>query len=454
MNNLLKSKLPPGPNPKIPLTNLFTFRKDSLSFLKKMADEYGDIVHFKLGPFRVVLLNHPDFIKQVLSTQHSNFVKGRPLEMAKKLMGEGLLTSEGEFHKRQSRIIQPAFGRKMMDQYAPAMTFYANNLMNKWNDGMTIDVLSEMVEMSVEIAGKTMFSIDIIKEVPEITQALEKIMLLFGRITLPFSEYLIKLPLPSTYRFYKAKAQLDNIIYKIINARRKCRLDNGDLLSLLLKAQDQIGIKGGMTDQQIRDQALTLFLTAFDTTSLALSWTWHLLSQNPEAEHKLHNELDNVLEGRLPTIDDIPKLVYTKMVFAESMRIYPPIYIIARQALEEFSISNYIIPAGALVLMSPYLIHHDDRFHHDPERFNPDVWGNKNAYQQSRFDYFPFSRGGRSCIGQHYAWLEGILVLASIAQYWRLEKVPNNPVEIEQLINLRPKNGIKMKLSRRKEQKI
>lgn len=444
MDTLLKSKLPPGPKPIIPLRNLFEFRKDSLSFLKKIADEYGDIVHFKLGLYRIVLLNHPDFIKQVLSTHNDNFVKGRPLEMAKELMGEGLLSSEGEYHKEQSRIIQPAFSRKMMDQYAPVMTFYANNLMKKWSDGMTIDVLSEMVEMSMEIAGKTMFSIDIKKEVPEIAQALEKITVLFKRISLPFSEYLIKLPLPSTYRFYKAKAQIDDVIYQIINARKKSRLDNGDLLSLLLST------KSALTDKQIRDEALTLFLTAFDTTSLALSWTWHLLSENPGADHKLHNELDNVLKGRLPTTDDIPKLVYTKKVFAESMRLYPPIYIIARQALKEFSISNYKIPEGSLVLMSPFLIHHDKRFHNDPERFNPDVWSKKNSYHQSRFDYFPFSRGARSCIGQHYAWLEGVLVLATIAQYWRLEIVPDNPVEIDQLINLRPKNGLKMKLSGRK----
>lgn len=450
MDKLLKSKLPPGPKPKIALSNVFSFRKDSLSFLKRLANQYGNIVHFKLGPYRVVLLNHPDLIKQILTTHNNNFVKGRPLEMAKELMGEGLLTSEGEFHKQQSRIIQPAFHSKMMNNYAPVMTFYANNLMNKWNDGMTVDIFSEMVEMSIEIAGETMFGIDIKKEVPEITQSLENIIHLFGRITLPFSEYLIKLPLPSTYRFYKAKAQLDNIIYDIINARKKCRLDNGDLLSLLLNAQDQIGVSGGMTDQQIRDQALTLFLTGFDTTSLALSWTWYLLSQNPETEHKLHEELDNVLNGRIPTINDVPNLVYTKMVFAESMRIYPPIYVIARQALEEFSISDYVIPAKTIVLMSPYLIHHDERFHHNPEQFNPDSWNNKNAYQQSRFDYFPFSRGARSCIGQHYAWLEGVLVLASIAQNWKLEMVSNKPVEFEQLINLRPKNGIKMKLSRRK----
>ncbi|MCM8569382.1 cytochrome P450 [Gramella jeungdoensis] len=450
MDTSIKSKLPPGPKPKIPLTNLFDFRKDSLAFLKRIADEYGDIVHFKLGLYRVVLLNHPDFIKQVLSTHNDNFVKGRPLEMAKELMGEGLLTSEGEFHKQQSRIIQPAFSTKMMDHYGPVMTFYANNLMKKWNDGTTIDVLSEMVEMSIEIAGKTMFSIDIKKEVPEITQALEKITVLFKRISLPFSEYLLNLPLPSTYRFYKARTQIDDIIYRIIKARKKSRLDNGDLLSLLLNAEVHSGTKGVLTDKQIRDEALTLFLTAFDTTSLALSWTWYLLSQNPEAEQKLHNELENVLEGRLPTINDIPKLVYTKNIFAESMRIYPPIYIIARQSLEEFSISNYMIPKGTLVLMSPYLIHHDKRFHNDPERFNPDVWSKKNAYHQSRFDYFPFSRGARACIGQHYAWLEGVLVLATIAQYWKLERIPGNTVEIEQLINLRPRNGLKMKLSRRK----
>ena len=450
MKAINKSKLPPGPKQKVPLSHLFSFRRDSLCFLRKIAREYGDIAHFKMGPLRVVLVNHPDFIKEVLSTQHSNFVKGRPLQMAKKLLGNGLLTNEGEFHKRQSRIIQPAFHSKMMNAYAPAMTEYAVRLMNGWKDGMRVDMMEEMVKMSTGIAGKTMFNMDIAEEAPEINQALKSIMSLFGRITLPFAELLLKLPLPGTIRFFKATARLDDIIYRIIDERRRSKLNNGDLLSLLLQAQEEMGSDGGMSDQQIRDEALTLFLTAFDTTSLALTWTWYLLSQNPKVEAELHKEIDKKLQGRIPTVDNYPQLKFTRMVFAESMRMYPPIYIIARQAIEDFSIGNYIVQGGTIVLVSPYLIHNDSRFHPEPAQFNPYSWNERTGVQHSRYDYFPFSAGPRSCIGQQYAWMEGVLVLATIAQFWRLKLVPNHSVELEQLINLRPRYGMMMNVTRRK----
>jgi cytochrome P450 len=419
--------------------------------LRAIAEEYGDIVHFKIGPLRIVLLNHPDFIKEVLSTQNRNFVKGRPLEMAKELLGEGLLTSEGEFHKRQSHIIQPAFHRKMIESYAPSMTKYATLMMDRWEDGMMVDIMEEMVKMSTSIAGKTMFNVDIEREAPEINQALNTVMSLFGRITLPFSEWLLKLPLPGTTRFYKAKARLDHMIYSIIEERRRSKWDNGDLLSLLLRSQNEKGGAGGMSDQQVRDEALTLFLTALDTTSLALNWTWYLLSQYPEAEATLHQELDRVLQGRIPTVEDYAQLKYTRMVLGESMRIYPPIYVISRQALKDFSIDKYIVPAGTIVLMSPYLIHHDPRFHPHPEQFNPATWDKHSSGLSSKYEYLPFSRGPRACIGESYAWMEGVLVLATIAQSWQIKLFPDHPVELLPLLNLRPKYGMMMQLHRRKQ---
>lgn len=447
MNTINKTKLPPGPKTKIPLGHLFPFQRDSLGFLKRIADEHGDIVHFKVGPIRVVLLNHPDYIKEVLSTQNSNFVKGRPLKMAKELIGEGLLTSEGEFHKRQSRIIQPAFHRKMLESYAPAITDCTVSLMNGWADGTQVDMFEEMIRMSTAISGKTLFNVDTEQETPEINQALQDVMSLFGRISLPFSEWLFKLPLRSTRKFYNAKARLDETINRIIAERRQSKTEQEDLLSLLLDAQDSAG---GMSDQQIRDEALTLFLTAFDTTSIALTWTWYLLSQNPAAETKLHEELDQVLQGRIPTVEDLPQLKYTRMVLGESMRIYPPIYLITRQALEDFEIGPYLVPADTIVLMSPYLIHHDPRFHQNPETFDPDTWEEHAQGISSKYEYFPFSRGPRACIGEPYAWLEGVLVLATIAQSWRLKLVPGHPVALLQLINLRPKHGMMMELERRK----
>ena len=450
MSTVNRSKLPPGPKPKIPLGHLFSFRRDSIGFLKKIAHEYGDIVHFKIGPIRIVLLNHPDFIKEVLTTQHHNFVKGRPLKMAKELLGEGLLTSEGEFHKRQSRIIQPAFHRNMIESYAPVITKGVTRLMNGWEDCMKIEMKEEMTNLSIAVAGKTLFNADIEQEAPEINQALEDATSLFGRIVIPFSELLLKMPLPGTIRFKKAKARLDEMIYKMIDERRKNKVDNEDLLSLLLRSQEEKDDRIRMSDQQVRDEALTLLLTAFDTTSTALTWTWYLLSQNPEAEAELHEELDRVLQGRFPTAEDITHLKYTRMVFGESLRLYPPSYLIPRQALEDFSIDKYIVPRGTIILMSPYLIHHDDRFHPNPEKFNPHAWDKHSHCLNAKYEYFPFSRGPRSCIGEPFAWMHGILVLATIAQLWRIKLVPDHPVELLPLINLRSRYGMMMTLHRRK----
>jgi len=450
MTAIKKSKLPPGPKTKIPLGHLFSFRRDSIGFLKKIANEYGDIVHFKIGPIRIVLLNHPDFIKEVLTTQHRNFVKGRPLEMAKELLGEGLLTSEGDFHKRQSRLIQPAFHRSMIESYVPALTKCVTHLVNGWEESMKVDIKEEMTNMSIAIAGKTLFGSDTEQEAQEINQALDTATSLFGRIPLPFSEFLLKLPLPGTLRFNKAKARLDKTIYRMIDERRRNKVEKGDLLSLLIRSQDEENDGGKMSDQQVRDEAMTLFLTAFDTTSTALTWTWYLLSQNPEAEAELHEELDRVLNGRLPTVQDIAQLKYTRMIFGESMRIYPPSYVIPRQALEDFPIDKYIVPRGSIILMSPYLIHHDSRFHPDPEKFDPHAWDDHSHGLNSKYEYFPFSRGPRSCIGEPFAWMQGILVLATISQSWRMKLVPDHPVELLPLINLRPKYGMMMTLHRRK----
>ena len=441
------SKLPPGPKTRIPLGHLFSYRRDSLGFLKMISKEYGDIVHFKMGPIRVVLVNHPDYIKEVLSTGHRNFIKGRPLEMAKELVGEGLLTSEGDYHKRQSRMIQPAFHRNMIESYIPAVIDSVTKMMSKWKDGMRTDIKDEMTKLSIAIAGKALFNADVEKEAPEIMKALDTATGLFGRISLPYAEWLLKVPVPGTIRFNKAKARLDETIQRMINERRQNKMDNGDLLSLLLRSK---GDEGGMSEQQVRDEAITFFLTAFDTTSTALTWAWYLLSQNPEAESRLHNELNSVLGRRLPGAEDIPNLKYTRMVFGESLRLYPPSYVIPRQTLEDLPLGKYIIPRGSIVLVSPYLIHHDSRFHPDPERFDPCKWENHSQGLSSKYEYFPFSRGPRSCIGEPFAWMQGTTVLACVAQSWRLRHVPNHKVELLPLINLRPKYGMMMTVHDRK----
>jgi len=344
-------------------------------------------------------------------------------------------------------MIQPAFHRNMIESYIPAVIDCVTNMMSKWKDGMSTDIKDEMTKLSIAIAGKALFNADVEKEAPEIMKALDTTTGLFGRISLPYSEWLLKVPVPGTVRFNKAKARLDETVQRMIKQRRQNKMDNGDLLSLLLRSP---GDEGGMSEQQIRDEAITFFLTAFDTTSTALTWAWYLLSQNPEAESRLHSELNSVLGGRLPTADDIHNLKYTRMVFGESLRLYPPSYVIPRQTLEDFPLGKYIIPRGSIILVSPYLVHHDPRFHPNPEKFDPCEWENHSQGLSSKYEYFPFSRGPRSCIGEPFAWMQGTAVLACFAQSWRLRHVPEHKVELLPLINLRPKYGMLMTVHDRK----
>jgi len=441
--------LPPGPKSKFPLSHLFSFRKDIIGFLRNIASEYGDIAHFNIGPIRIVLLNHPDYIKEVLSTHHKKFIKGRPLEMAKSLLGEGILTSEGEIHRSHSRIIQPAFHRKKIESYIPVITECTNRITDKWKDGKIVDMRTEMTQLSTVIAGELMFHEDVESESLKIIEALDTATKLFGRIPVPFSEYILKLPLPGNIRFFRAKAKLDKLIYDIINKRRKSKRKHDDLLSMLINPYEEEGVDGGLTDEEIRDEALTLFLTAFDTTSTALTWTWYLLSQNPDSQVELHDELDRVLGGKKPVGSDINELRFTRMVFTESMRMFPPTYVIPRQTLEDFYIDKYMIPKGTIILMSPYLIHRDPRYYQDPEVFNPHNWDEAKNRNTSKYEYFPFSGGPRKCIGEPLAWMEGILILATICQSWQAQLVPDHPVELMPLINLRPKYGMLMTLKKR-----
>ena len=429
------------------LRNLLAIRRDVLGFLTRIAGECGDIASFRVGPIRLVLLNHPDYIRDVLVTNARNFIKGRPLRLATRLLGNGLLTSEGDFHARQSRIVQPALHTERIRGYGAVVVERAERMSERWPNGGKLDLMREMITLATQIAGTTMFHWDMEPAVAEgVGTALDECMSLFSRASLPWAELLLKLPLPSSRRFYRAKAHLDRVIYGLIAERRREGGDRGDLLSMLLLVQDREGDGAGMTDTQVRDEALTLFLTALDTTSLALTWTWYLLSQHPAVETELHAELDRVLGSRPPAIEDIDRLAFTRMVFLEAMRLYPPIYAIARQAVAAFTVGGYTVPAGTLVLMSPYLMHRDARYFTEPARFDPWRWAPhaEAAARPPKFAHFPFGGGPRGCIGQPYAMQEGVLVLAAIARRWRLRLAPGHRVEFRPLINLRPRHGMPM----------
>jgi cytochrome P450 len=445
----MTNSLPPGPKGKPLVGSLLSFYGDMLGFLNRMAEEYGDISHFRIGPRNAFLFNHPDLIKDVLVTHHRNFLKSRALERAKLVLGNGLLTSEGEFHLRQRRIIQPAFHHHRVSSYGKIMVEYASRMERRWQEGMTVDVDKEMMRLTLAIVAKTLFDADVESEAEDIGKTITVIIEMFPRTLLPFSEILDRLPLPSTRRFERARERLDSIIYRMIAERRVKGEDRGDLLSMLLMAQGEESNGKGMTDLQVRDEAMTLFLAGHETTANALTWTWYLLSQHPEVENRLHHELDKVLGGRLPVVEDMDRLSYTRMVFAEAMRLFPPVWAVARRAIDDYEVDGYKVPKDSFIFMSQYVMHRDWRFYPDPLRFDPRRFTPELQASRPQFAYFPFGGGPRRCIGEPFAWMEGMLVLATVARKWRMRLVPGHPVELKPLITLRPRYGMRMILERR-----
>jgi len=332
------------------------------------------------------------------------------------------------------------------------MTAYGSQTCARWRDGDTLDMSAEMMQLTLGIVGKTLFDADVVSDAQEVGEAMTVVMDLFNTITIPFFELIQKLPLPQLRRFDTAKARLDAIIYRLIEQRRLAGEDRGDLLSMLLLAQDTEVDGGGMTDEQLRDELMTIFLAGHETTANALTWTWYLLSQNPEAEARLHEEIDRVLEGRLPDFDDVAKLKYTEMVLAESMRLYPPAWALGRLAMEDFEIGGYVVPRKSLVLMSQFVMHRDPRYFADPLKFDPDRWTTEARESRPQFSYFPFGGGPRRCIGEGFAWMEGILLIATIARQWQMRLVPNHPVVLKPVITLRPKYGMRMTVIRRQQE--
>jgi len=439
----------PGPPRRYPLQNWLALQRNPLRFLEGVA-RHGDVARFRLGPVFVYLVNDPDLIRSVLVTRADAYHKGRALERARRLLGQGLLTSEGALHLRQRRLMQPAFHRERIAGYGETMVRYAGRAAERWKAGETIDVHKEMVALTLAIVGKTLFDADVEEEADEIGKALTEALELFQRLLMvPYGEFLEKLPIPSTLRFRSVRRRLDATIARLIAERRRNPRDRKDLLTLLLLAQDTEGDGGGMTDTQLRDEAMTIFLAGHETTANAMAWTWHLLSQNPEAEGRLHEELDRVLEGRAPGVADLPRLRYTEMVLSESMRLFPPAWILGRRAIVDHELGGYRIPAGSIVLLSQWITHRDARYFPDPVRFDPERFTAEAQAARPRFSYFPFGGGPRVCIGEGFAWMEGVLVLATIARRWRFLPVDGIPVTPAAMITLRPKSGLPMRIEAR-----
>ncbi len=438
---------PPGPkNPPI-VGNLIPFRANPLVYLTNAARRYGDIAYFRVMQQHMYVLSHPDFVRDVLVTNQNNFVKSRALERAKVLLGEGLLTSEGKHHLRQRRLVQPAFHRERLAGYAAAMTERAV----RWREHLRpghMDIAREMPQLTLTIVAKTLFSADVASDAPEIGVAMTSVLEMFDLLLLPFSDFLHKLPLASVRRFDKARARLDAMIYGLIEARRKSGIDTGDLLSMLLLAQDEApdGTEDGtgMTDQQVRDEAITLFIAGHETTANALIWTWYLLAQHPEVEQRLHKEIDEVLGDRPPEFADVAQLRYAEMILAEALRLYPPAWAIGRRALGAFTAGGFEIPAGSICILSPYIIQRDPRWFPHADEFDPERWRGEAREARPKFSYFPFGGGTRVCIGERFAWMEGVILMTAIAQKWRFRVEPGQRVDPLPLVTLRVRNGLRV----------
>jgi cytochrome P450 len=440
--------IPHGPRTFLPFGFLRVMQRDPIPFFTRLAREHGDIAQFHVGPQRIVLVNHPDLVRELLVTQHRSFHKSRVLQRSKVILGEGLLTSEEELHKRQRRLVQPAFHRDRIAHYADVMVQRASAMGDTWREGASLDIHHEMMRLTLSVVAKTLFDAEVGGEEDEIGGALTSLIDLFPLLMNPFATYLQKLPIPSTRRFRAAIERLDRTIYGIIDERRRSGEDRGDLLSMLLLAQDEEGDGGGMSDRQVRDEAMTLFLAGHETTANALAWTWYLLAQHPDVAAKVCRLVDDVLGDKLPSAADYPRLQYLEMVLAESMRLYPPAWAVSRLAIEEVELGGWSVPRDSVVVASQAVIHRDPRFWQEPERFDPARFTSEAKAARPKFAYFPFGAGPRICIGEGFAWMEGVLLLATLAQRWSMELLSHD-VAPQASITLRPRGGIAVRLHAR-----
>jgi len=444
----IPDKFPPGPTTGLKRWSAGPLNNDPLTFFTELAKNYGDVAGLRIFNFRTIFVNHPDLIEDVLVNNARKFAKGRVLKANKHVFGEGLLTSEGEFWLRQRRLAQPAFHRARIAAYASTMVEYSERLIHGWQHGEERDAHAEMMRLTLQIVGKTLFDADVEHDAREVGKSLELLLELgadFRRAIYVPSW----LPTPTNIRAKREIRRIEKVIYRIIGERRASGRDAGDLLSTLLAAQDEDGSR--MTDKQLRDEAITLFLAGHETTANTLSWTWLLLAQNPEVEKKLHAELDAVLGGRAASLEDAPRLVYTNHVLTESLRLYPPAWGMARLTMEEHEIAGYPLHQGMGVAFGQWIVHRDARWYEAPESFRPERWEGDLLKRMPRFAYFPFGGGPRQCIGNTFALMEAALCLATIAQKFRLRLVPGHPVVPLASITLRPRHGIRVTLESRQK---
>ena len=436
-----------GPRGLPLLGNLHEIQKDYLGFMTRLAREYGDVARFHLGNLTLYQVNSPQGIQHILQDKHHNYIKGEYWDSLRQFAGNGLIVSEGAFWLRQRRLMQPVFHRQRIQEYGDVIQQATNALLERWcfyaASRQPVYIDREMTKLTREVVTRAMFSAQVDDESNEISEAVTRVLdhakYLFAT---PFYPAL-SVPTPRNLQARRALERIDRIIYKIIAERRQSANPPNDLLSLLMDAKDESSGEG-MSDRQLHDEVLTIYLAGHETTAVALTWCLYLLSQHPGAEGRLCDELEHVLGGRAPTVDDLPALPYTRQVVDETLRLYPPVWASNRSTLAEDEICGYSIPAGSVVLFSPYVVHHDPRLWDEPEAFKPERFAPEVAVERHRYAYFPFGGGPRQCIGMGFALVEATLVLASVLQHYRAQLLPSHTVQLKPSITLHPEGGMPM----------
>lgn len=432
--------------------NVLAFRRDTLKFIRDAAKEYGDVVHFRFGPKRhVYMLNNPDMIKEVLVTKQAHFRKGKGLQVARAVVGDGILTSEGKKHIRQRRLMQPAFHRDRIAGYADAMVRQGVELMEDWKDGEVRDIHQDMMKVTLAIITETMFGKTVKEGADKIGHAIDVGLKYVSTKATSFIDIPLSVPTRSNREFVESSEVLDKTIYGLIEERRKSTGNHTDLLAMLLAARDEDDGQG-MTDEQVRDEVMTIFVAGHETTANTMSWIFYLLATHPEAEQKLHDEMKSVLGGRLPTVEDIPNLTYVNLIISETLRLYPAAWTINREVVEPVEIGGHTYEPGDTLMMSQYVMHRQEKYFEDPDEFRPERFAGDLLKRIPAYAYFPFGGGPRICIGNNFALMEAALLLATIAQRYRLRLAePDQKVELEPVVTLRPKNGLPMRLEKREQ---
>lgn len=434
--------LPPGPRPLPFVGNLLEFQRDQLGFIQKMHHTYGSMATMYVGKKPFVMLFRPEYVRYLLTENARNFtaLQSSGGDLAE-ILGEGLLTIEGETHRKQRRLVQPAFHKKRVEGYSVDMVHYTSEMLATWQNGAEIDIARAMQQLTLRIVAKSLFGVELLNEVNDLGQNFSSMIEHRRRLPARLLNIYVDLPFTMYGKRMAARRKIHEFIDQLIAQRRAEQRDAGDVLSMLLDAQDEENI---LTDSQVRDHVMTFVAAGHETTANALNWTFYLLALNPASRNKLLHEIQTVLAGRTPTLQDLPNMPYTEWVINEVMRVYPPVWMMGRRAVEAFDLDGYSFPAGSIFMLSQWVMHRHPDLWSDPEAFHPERWNPANEQKAQPWSYFPFGGGPRICIGMPFAQLEAKLLLTTILQRYTPRLAPGFQVKLKPRVTLRPQNGLRM----------